>query len=477
MGREAHTFIKMVFKAALVLALATLYVADAKDVTCVSGKKRTKVTINDGDSFSFKSQNPYKGRQNCRVNYKLGKSCPSVSVSCSTFNVISGKNDCSRPDFLRVISGGKVVEAFCNGNKPEGALELDSNFSLFFKSNKKKNGQFSCTVACNSDSVTTPPGTPATGATAPPTPTSGSTAAPSTAGPTNAPPTGSTAAPGSIDCQAGCSYTIKFDQSWGQETNYERTADVLVPATSSAKLPVVIDLHGSGGLASTNRLGKFLKNSIIVAGQGYERQWNIVKEKTKAPDTDYVKEVIRQIGEIQQADMDDVTIFGTSNGAGMIYRLLIEVEAPRPFHKVIPAVSTMTDNQYRDGTFYTPSNQNNTDDNVYDQAIVPGKPGPEVHYFHGTADRTVPYEAGKSLGVNFIGAQEATYALAQAFGYEGAQLADAAGVTVQSGVTKYEYSTPDNSVIHYKMTDMGHNAFDALYSDFIQDYIKTVVEG
>jgi len=159
MGREAHTFIKMVFKAALVLALATLYVADAKDVTCVSGKKRTKVTINDGDSFSFKSQNPYKGRQNCRVNYKLGKSCPSVSVSCSTFNVISGKNDCSRPDFLRVISGGKVVEAFCNGNKPEGALELDSNFSLFFKSNKKKNGQFSCTVACNSDSVTTPPGT------------------------------------------------------------------------------------------------------------------------------------------------------------------------------------------------------------------------------------------------------------------------------------------------------------------------------
>merc|ERR1712127_296205 len=193
MGREAHTFIKMVFKAALVLALATLYVADAKDVTCVSGKKRTKVTINDGDSFSFKSQNPYKGRQNCRVNYKLGKSCPSVSVSCSTFNVISGKNDCSRPDFLRVISGGKVVEAFCNGNKPEGAMELDSNFSLFFKSNKKKNGQFSCTVACNSDSVTTPPGTPATGATAPPTPTSGPTAAttpvPTTLSPTNATPT------------------------------------------------------------------------------------------------------------------------------------------------------------------------------------------------------------------------------------------------------------------------------------------------
>jgi len=322
-------------------------------------------------------------------------------------------------------------------------------------------------------------GTPVTGATGPPTPTGGSTAAPPTAGPTNAPPTaGPTNAPGSIDCAAGCSYTIKFNQYWAQEINgYERTAEVLVPATSSAKLPVVIDLHGSGGQAMTNRLGKFLKNSIIVAGQGYERQWNIVKEKTKAPDTDYVQEVIRQVGEIQQADMDDVTIFGTSNGAGMIYRLLIEVAAPRPFHKVIPTVSTMAEDQYRGGIFYTPSNQNNTGDNVYDQAIVPGKPGPEIHYFHGTADRTVPYEAGTSLGVNFIGAQEATYALAQAFGYEGAQLADAAGVTVQTGVTKYEYSTPDKSVIHYKMTDMGHNAFDPLYSDFVQDYIKTVVEG
>jgi trypsin len=149
----------MVFKAALVLAVAALYVADAKDVTCVSGKKRAKVTINDGDSFWFKSQNPYQGRQNCRVNYRLGRSCPSASVSCSTFNVI-GKNDCSKPDFLKVISGGKVVEAFCNGNKPEGTMELDSNFSLLFKSNKKKHGQFKCTVACGSGPATTsPPGT------------------------------------------------------------------------------------------------------------------------------------------------------------------------------------------------------------------------------------------------------------------------------------------------------------------------------
>lgn len=300
------------------------------------------------------------------------------------------------------------------------------------------------------------------------TPVTGATAPPTTAGPTPN--------PGSIDCSAGCSYTISINQVWAQEpTGYDRTAEVLVPA-SSTKLPVVIDLHGSGGRAKTDRLGSFLTNSIIVAAQGYENQWNIVKEKTKAPDTDYIKELIKKIGEIQQADMDDVTIVGTSNGAGMIYRLLIEVEAPRPFKTVIPMVSNMVENQYRDGSFYTTSDPNNLEDNNYDQAIVPGSPGPAIFYFHGTNDRTVPYDEGRSLGLNFLGAQKTTFVLAQAFGYTGAQLDDSAGVTVQTGVTKYEYSG-DSSVTHFKMTDMGHDAFDPLYVDFVENFIKTTVEG
>lgn len=281
-----------------------------------------------------------------------------------------------------------------------------------------------------------------------------------------------------MDCPNGCEYQIKINQVWAQEpAGYDRTAEVKVPATpAGVRRPVVIDLHGSGGNANVNRMGSFLRNSIIVAAQGYQNQWNIVKERTKAPDVAFIGDLITKIGEIQQADMDDVTIIGTSNGAGLICRLLIETPNPRPFSRVIPMVSHMVENQYRDETFWQPSNQDNLDENVFDEAVVPASPGPEYIYFHGTADRTVPYEGGQSLGVTFIGAQPTTYAFAKAFGFSGPQLADSEGVAVQSGVTKYEYNGASR-VVHYKMEDMGHNAFDQLYRTFVQDLIKTTIEG
>merc|ERR1712142_497017 len=88
-------------------------------------------------------------------------------------------------------------------------------------------------------------------------------------GTSTASPVAITTAPGSIDCPTGCSYQIKVNQVWSQEPNgYDRTAEVKVPATNT-KLPVVIDLHGSGGRANTRRMSKFLTQSIIVAAQGY----------------------------------------------------------------------------------------------------------------------------------------------------------------------------------------------------------------
>merc|ERR1712142_579586 len=146
-------------------------------------------------------------------------------------------------------------------------------------------------------------------------------------GTSTASPVAITTAPGSIDCPTGCSYQIKVNQVLSQEPNgYDRTAEVKVPATNT-KLPVVIDLHGMGGSANVNRMG-FLHNSIIVAAQGYERSWNILMEKSKAPDVEFIKALIEEIAEIQQADMNAVNIIGTSNGAAMITRLLVELKNP-----------------------------------------------------------------------------------------------------------------------------------------------------
>merc|ERR1712200_52118 len=123
--------------------------------------------------------------------------------------------------------------------------------------------------------------------------TEGST--PVTGATTEASTSGSTPTPGSIDCSSGCEIQLTVNQSWSQEpTGYLRTAEVKVPATST-KLPVVIDLHGSGGNANVNRMGKFLSNSIIVAAQDYANQWNIVKENTKAPDVKFMEKLIRKL--------------------------------------------------------------------------------------------------------------------------------------------------------------------------------------
>lgn len=283
-------------------------------------------------------------------------------------------------------------------------------------------------------------------------------------------------ATGSIDCSGGCSYQIQVNQVWSQEPNgYNRTAEVKVPPTNS-KLPVVIDLHGNGGNANVNRLG-FLRKSIIVAPQGYERSWNILKEASKAPDVNFIDSLIKEISKIEQADMDAVNIVGTSNGAGMIMRLLIELKNPRPFKRVIPLVSHMLQDQYHDGDFWMPTNDDNGAINNFDQKVTPDSPGPEILYYHGTADGAVPYEGGRGvLGMMFLGAQATTFAFAKAFGFNGAQIADNAGIEVQSGVTKYEYNGASR-VVHYKMLDMPHNAFAPIYRDYMHASLISAIEG
>ena len=225
------------------------------------------------------------------------------------------------------------------------------------------------------------------------------------------------------------------------------------------------------------RLGHILRNSIIVAPQGYENQWNIVRERTKAPDVDFMLELLKQVAEIQQADMDDVTIVGTSNGAGLITRMLIEIPNPRPFKRVMPMVSHLVEQEYHDESFWKPSDQNNLGDNIYDEAIVPDSPGPEIIYFHGTGDKTVPYDGGLSLGVTFLGAQRSTFLYAKAFaGFTGPQLADSEGVEVNDGIFKYAYAG-ETSVVHYKMEGMPHNVFDPLYREWVEDMLVDTIEG
>ena len=100
------------------------------------------------------------------------------------------------------------------------------------------------------------------------------------------------------------------------------------------QLPLVVDLHGNGGQGNVRRLSFLGDDVVVVAPNGYQRSWNVFNEKSKADDVAFIVDLINKVvAENSVVDKNDVTILGTSNGAAMIYRLLLETNRDRPFHR------------------------------------------------------------------------------------------------------------------------------------------------
>ena len=105
-------------------------------------------------------------------------------------------------------------------------------------------------------------------------------------------------------------------QKWSQQPNgYARKIYVKVPDNELQKYPVVIVLHGNGGNASTfvNKFN-YINNHVIIAPQGYQKSWNIRKEKSKAPDINFIAETISHLKKMKNIDHENISIFGSSNG-------------------------------------------------------------------------------------------------------------------------------------------------------------------
>ena len=137
-----------------------------------------------------------------------------------------------------------------------------------------------------------------------------------------------------------------------------------------------------------------------------------------------------------QADTSRISLIGFSNGAGYIYRLLIEFEEEEGIINAVPIVSSLLEDQYHDGSFWKRSDNSSSD---YDlQAAPNGKR--HILTVHGTADRVVPYQGGmRGRTAKHLSAQETAHALAKLQGYRGPRLPDDQGKPLGPDIIRYNY--------------------------------------
>merc|ERR1719369_1224895 len=404
-----------------------------------------------GDKFEKQKVTLGKKKCTCDFDIKMGTKC-SGTAKCDKKCSGTGTVEIGGCSFKLAVKKGKGKISGCacanGGNGGAGSGSGSGNGG---------EGAGASRCACVSKGMGGTGPSPPTGSGSGPAPTgsgSGSEPAPPTgsgsgSGPTVSPPSGTT-----IPNPGGAAQELELSlvQSWSQETDYTRTAKVAVPATSAGqKVPVVFHLHGNGGQGNTRPVGGWLGDEcIIVAPDGYERSWNVYTEKSKADDVSFILDLITKIGtDIPAADMNNVNIIGTSNGAALSYRLMIETGADRPFKRAFPMVSSLISPQYHDGSFWKfDESAAPGEANVHDIAVVPVFDDDfEYAHFHGTEDGALHYE-GQSPGPGFLGgadvisAQMTDFLWAQAMGYTGPQMDDSDGVMVGTDakpVQEYSY--------------------------------------
>ncbi len=263
-------------------------------------------------------------------------------------------------------------------------------------------------------------------------------------------------------------YQLFHTQSWSQETGYKRVAHIKYPETDAQSYPVLILLHGANSNAYS-KINQYidLNNYILVALQGYDNRWNIQTESTKADDLDYIENIINQLKTFSDVDASNISLLGSSNGAAMVNRAMIELPAGT-FKNAITLASQLSTDQYKNNTFYGDDNN----DGIYDTAYTLSQ-DLRILSLHGTNDTTIPYDGGyvNFIKRTFIEARESNLILARALGYSG-DLASSTTPFTNTNIVKYEYLGGD--AVHYQFIGGNHGigGFKEEINTIIEDFIS-----
>ena len=272
-----------------------------------------------------------------------------------------------------------------------------------------------------------------------------------------------------LELESG-SYTI--NQDWSQEQDYQRSYFVHVP-DSEEPLPLFIFLHGNGGNAERSMRGfikrhkKLSKRYNMVFAQGYLKSWNIVSERSQAPDREFIEAIVEDLKEYSNVKDSAAVLMGSSNGAALVNQFAVETKLDH-FSHYITVVSQLNAWQHDGIAFKAKGRHNN-----YTESVVPLK-GKCLMNVSGANDQLVPYAGGPSKGIRaksgklaFVDAERSTFLWAQHYGYEGEQLSQPS----ESSEVMDTFSYLDGTVIHCKMNTRAHNAGGALTEVMLLEFL------
>ena len=262
-------------------------------------------------------------------------------------------------------------------------------------------------------------------------------------------------------------------QDWSQEQDFERSYFVHVPE-SEEPLPLFIFLHGNGGNAErsmqgfTRRYKELCKRYNMVFAQGYLKSWNIVSERSQAPDREFIEEIVTELVEYSNVQASGAVLMGSSNGAGLVNQFAIESQLAH-FSHYITVVSQLNSWQHDGSAFKAKGSDNN-----YTKSAVPLR-GKCLLNVSGANDLLVPYAGCPSTGIRakegklaFVDAERSTFLLAQHYGYEGLQLRE----PTESGERVDIFSYLNGAVVHYKMNRRAHDAGSGLTEAMLLEFLN-----
>jgi len=272
---------------------------------------------------------------------------------------------------------------------------------------------------------------------------------------------------GGLTLSTASATDLTITKNWSQGFHdYEVT--VQMPTVGTAPYPVAILLHGNGGTGagSVSQFADNLTGHILIGVDGFANSWNIANETSKGPDIEMLEELIEMLKIYNNVDENKIRIVGTSNGGALALRAAVEI-GDTAVDTIVCMISQAHNEQYRNGYFYYPSNEEITGGATpnlgYDYIKNP-IPQRRLVLMNGLQDNVVPYAGGTALGVEFLKAQDSAYRFAQAQGWTGNQNLGGAAYGADSLIVDYD------TVIFLK-DDVGHTVSDDM-KNLLNKYLE-----